>query len=154
MKDDSTQLPYVSATIMEIQRLSVTAPVSLPHKFMADVEIAGYVIPKGSSVVANIRNFMHDPNVFDDPQSFKPERFLESDGKTIKKYDQFVPFGIGKRFCMGDSLAKHEIFIFFVMMIQRIKFGPSEVFGKPDKNHCTMGFTAIPKPFHVKVEKR
>ena len=68
-----------------------------------------------------------DPNVFENPEIFHPERFLDENGK-VKKPEQFVPFGIGKRICMGESLSKNELFLFFSRMIQRITFqeSPSE----------------------------
>ena len=62
-----------------------------------------------------------DPEVFPSPKCFNPERFMEGNGKH-KKFEQFVPFGIGKRICMGESLAKNELFIFFVRMLQRMSF--------------------------------
>ena len=54
--------------------------------------------------------FFQDPQVFHNPESFDPERFRDVDGK-IRKIDQFTPFGIGKRICMGESLSKNEAFI-------------------------------------------
>ena len=151
-QDDMPRLPYVLATIMEIQRVSFVAAGSLPHMSTEDLTIEGYKIPKGSFFVINIRKFMHDPATFSDPDKFDPERFLERDG-SVKKYDQFVPFSLGKRMCMGDALAKQELFIFFTMLLQQLNF--SETPGcRPDPQKYTCNLTTIPEQFHVNVESR
>ena len=92
--------------------------------------------------------FFQDPQVFHNPESFDPERFRDVDGK-IRKIDQFTPFGIGKRICMGESLSKNELFIFFVRMMQRITF--QESVKKPNVYDIDHGITRVPKPFEVKV---
>ena len=155
LKDDVSKLNYVNATIMEIQRLSCVAPLSLPHRCTDDVHLAdGAIIPKGSPLLYNIKKFMLDPNVFKEANTFNPDRFLDSNG-AIVKYDQFIPFGIGKRLCMGESLAKQQIFIFFTMLLQRINIGvPKHRAELPDKDDYTMGITTIPKPFYVTMTKR
>ena len=89
-----------------------------------------------------------DPEVFSLPESFHPERFIDENGK-MRKFEQFSPFGIGKRICMGESLAKNELFLFFVRMLQRISF--QETKNKLDPENAIMGVTRFPKPFEVKV---
>ena len=84
-KDDSSQLIYCMATIQEIQRLSCVAPASLIHSTTRDVEVEGYKLRKGQPFVANLTKFMHDPNVFEDPMHFKPDRFIENDGDLALK---------------------------------------------------------------------
>ena len=90
-QDIFDRLRYTHATTLEIQRLSFTAPASLPHYATEDVKVQSgsqnYIIPKGSAVICNLRKFLLDPNIFEEPQKFSPERFLDSDGSIIK-YDQ------------------------------------------------------------------
>ena len=71
-----------------------------------------------------------------------------------KKINQFVPFGIGKRVCPGESLAVSELFIFFVMLVQRLKFEPPVANPLPDVKQYFGGFTTIPKPFFVSIKPR
>merc|ERR1712168_229634 len=109
------------ATIEEIQRLSCVAPGSLPHVLTKNMSINGFDFPKGSIFMANVTKFLKDPAVFSDPMKFLPERFLsrDEDGNiSLKKIKQNIPFGIGKRICLGESFARMELFIFFVMMLQ------------------------------------
>ncbi len=69
-------MPYVSATVLEIQRLSFTPPSTLPHRITEDVEYtdyngSNYVIPKGSFINSNLRKFLMDPEVFPEPHKFR-----------------------------------------------------------------------------------
>ena len=113
-KDDAAKMPYVSAALLEIQRRSCTAPASLMHRTVEDVEYEDHdgrrhTIPSDSLVITNLRRFLTDPEVFPDPREFRPERFLSSDGAGVLKYEQMVPFGLGKRICMGEGLARDAI---------------------------------------------
>ena len=146
--DDSKYLPYVNATLMGIQRLSVVAPVDLQHVLTKNTSFNGYSFKKGTIFTSNISKFLMDPEVFSLPESFQPERFIDENGK-MRKFEQFSPFGIGKRICMGESLAKNELFLFFVRILQRISF--EETLDKPDMKNATYGITRIPVPFDVKV---
>ena len=66
---------------------------------------------------------MRDPEHFPDPDVFIPERFIDEDGKFIKD-EQVCPFGVGKRYCLGQSLAEKEYFLFFVGVMRRFQFKP------------------------------
>ena len=89
-----------------------------------------------------------DPEVFPLPKCFKPERFIDDNG-SLKKIEQFAPFSIGRRICMGESLAKNSLFLFFVRMLQRISFQQTLKIPNPDESY--VGVTRSPKPFEVKV---
>ena len=150
--EDINELTYVMATIMEIQRYSVIAQGSLPHYLQEDIDFRGYKFKKGTLFICNLEKFLNDPKEFPEPRQFKPERFIDEKGK-IRKSEYFVPFGIGKRICMGESLAKNELFIFFVRILQTIDV--SCIKGKkPDPNEYISGITRIPKPFSVHVNLR
>ena len=173
--DIFNRLRYTHATILEIQRLSFTAPASLLHYATEDIQVQSgdqnYTIPRGGNVLCNLRKFLLDPNIFEEPQKFSPERFLDSDGSIIK-YDQvtkivngqreqlkqfsfqFTPFGIGKRICLGESLAKDSIFIFFTMMVQNLKFDADPAKPRPNPEDTIMIITNMLKPFHVNLSQR
>ena len=72
----------------------------------------------------------------------------------MKKVNQFVPFVLGKRICAGESLAVSEIFIFFVMLLQRLKFEPPCQHKNPKVEEYYGGFTRIPKSFYVSIISR
>ena len=146
--DDVQKLPYVMATLMEIQRMAIVAPGSLPHILMKDIKINNYQFKKGTIFTANLSKFQMDSEVFSNPNLFNPDRFRDENGK-VRKIEQLVPFGIGKRICMGKTLAKNQMFIFFVRMLQRITF--EETSNKPNIHNVIYGVTWIPKPFEVKI---
>jgi len=83
---------------------------------------------------------------------FKPERFLDENGKVLKK-KHFIPFSIGKRQCLGETLAKTELFLFFTGLVQQFKFLP-EVEGVYPSEESVFGITVSPKTFKVRFLNR
>ena len=148
--EDATKLLYVKATLMEIQRISRVAQGSLIHRLIKDTKVQDFGFKAGQHFIINVEKFLMDPIEFPDPQKFNPDRFLHQ-GQLLKK-DYFVPFGIGKRICMGETLAKNEMFIFFVRFLQRLKIEQTE--HKPDPDNFTSGITRIPNAFEIKISER
>ena len=89
---------------------------------------------------------------WDNGTEFIPDRFLDADG-NVKKDDHFVPFLMGKRQCLGETLAKTELFLFFTGLMQQYKFLP-EVEGVYPTEECDFGVTVLPKPFKVRMVNR
>ncbi|RHZ47488.1 cytochrome P450 [Aspergillus thermomutatus] len=108
---DRERLPYINAVVKEVLRWHPVAPMGLPHTTTQDDVYEGYFIPKGSMVLANIWGFTHDPNVYPDPMTFKPERFLEIDSHTPELDPHTLSFGFGRRVCPGKLLADATIFL-------------------------------------------
>ena len=71
---------------------------------MGNTTFRGYDIKKGTTVIANIYSVHFDQKTWGDPENFRPERFLSTDGKTVIRNDALIPFSIGKRQCPGDIL--------------------------------------------------
>ena len=95
---DRNKLPFVEATIMEVQRMACVAPGGLEHITREHIkDFHGYEVPKNTFVLYNIYHFHHDPEVWADPLEFKPERFLIKEGSELKvvKKEQFVSFWLG-----------------------------------------------------------
>ena len=92
---DKQKMPYVEATIMEIQRMADVAPLAVPHCGSEDVELRGYTIPKGTTVMSNLYTVHRDERIWEEPDEFKPSRFLDKNGEIIRK-NELIPFGIGK----------------------------------------------------------
>ena len=93
-------MPYVEAAILETQRFADIAPFSVTHATSEDVEMKGLVIPKGSLVIPNIHSVHHDPALWGDPETFRPERFLDENGVVVKP-ENLIPFFLGQ-FVVGD----------------------------------------------------
>lgn len=79
-----------------------------------------YIIPKGTSIFGSLYHIMHDPEHFKNPHKFEPERFLNSQGE-FKSDDRVIPFGTGKRVCLGQTLAEKEFYIFFTGFMQQFE---------------------------------
>uniref|UniRef100_A0A7N9C9E2 Cytochrome P450 n=1 Tax=Macaca fascicularis TaxID=9541 RepID=A0A7N9C9E2_MACFA len=97
---DKAQMPYTEATIMEVQRLTVVVPLAIPHMTSGNTVLQGYTIPKGTLILPNLWSVHRDPAIWEKPEDFYPNRFLDDQGQLIKK-ETFIPFGIG-----AVSLAK------------------------------------------------
>jgi cytochrome P450 len=149
---DMDKLVYCQATILEIQRLGCTVPSSLNHRVLEDTTVDGLFFPKNSIVLANIYYMSKSEAFWEDPHLFNPSRFLK-DGKVLKDLPQMMPFSVGRRVCMGDSLARNELSIFFTSMVQRLKFS-APVQGKaPSPDNFRTGITSIPDDYLVNIQQ-
>ncbi|KAK7285330.1 hypothetical protein RJT34_20098 [Clitoria ternatea] len=104
-ESDLAKLPYLQAVIKETLRLHPPAPFLLPRKAKVDVELNGYTIPKGAQLFINEWAIGRDPNSWENPNVFSPERFLGSTLDIKGQSFQLTPFGSGRRICPGMPLA-------------------------------------------------
>ncbi|XP_062599680.1 cytochrome P450 2B4-like [Saccostrea cucullata] len=118
---DRDNLPYCDAVITETLRLGDIVPLSLPHSTSFDVTWNGFTIPKGATVWPCLDSVLNDSELFPDPEKFKPERFLDSEGKRQGHDKAVIPFSLGRRVCLGESLARMELFLFLVTIVQRFE---------------------------------
>uniref|UniRef100_A0A914YY45 Cytochrome P450 n=1 Tax=Panagrolaimus superbus TaxID=310955 RepID=A0A914YY45_9BILA len=147
-----SQLPYFNAFMQEVQRITILLPLNLQHKVTEDVNIDGYHIPKGTTVIPQFQSVHMDGKVFADPNKFDPTRFLDEQN-NFKKDEKVTPFSIGKRACLGESLARMELFLFGATYFQRFEFHPETKDCLPPLDF-TVAFTKRPKAFKVKLIER
>ncbi|KAH0777140.1 hypothetical protein KY290_008551 [Solanum tuberosum] len=102
-EEDLSQLPYIEAIIKETFRLHPLAPLIPPHYSIEECNVAGYNVPKGTMVFVNIWSLGRNPNYWDRPEEFIPERFLENDINIKGNNFTMLPFGSGRRRCPGYS---------------------------------------------------
>lgn len=121
MWSDRIITPLTEATLLEIQRIVSLSPLSYPRRNIDTVQLLGHKIPKNSYVISNLWNVHHDPDLWKNPEEFQPERFLTENGEVYKP-EHFMPFSIGKRQCLGESLAQMELYLYFTALLQNFTF--------------------------------
>ncbi|NWV74958.1 CP2J2 protein, partial [Dasyornis broadbenti] len=118
--EDRNNLHYTNAVIHEVQRKGNVIPFNVPRMASEDAYVDGYYIPKGTVIMANLSSLLFDKNEWKTPDIFNPENFLK-DGKFWKN-EYFLPFSMGKRACLGEVLARAELFLFFTSLLQKFTF--------------------------------
>ncbi|KAJ8273524.1 hypothetical protein GJAV_G00102580 [Gymnothorax javanicus] len=147
--EDRKNLPYTDAVIHEIQRLANIVPMSIFHTASCDVTFQGYFIRKGTTVIPLLTSVLYDEEEWETPHSFNPGHFLDEKGCFIKR-DAFMPFSAGRRACLGESLAKMELFLFFTFLLQRFRFTPPPGVSEDELDLTkSEGFVRNPSPHQL-----
>ncbi|KAI1710236.1 cytochrome p450 domain-containing protein [Ditylenchus destructor] len=146
------RLPYTNAVINEVQRLANLLPQNLFHRTMRDVELNGYILPKSTVVVPQISCVLFDEKIFPEPKRFKPERFLDKNGQLLK-VEELIPFSAGKRICLGESLARMELFLFIANIFHTFKVRPVDPLNPPTSEKIA-GFVVGLKHYEVRLQLR
>ncbi|KAL8473628.1 hypothetical protein ACS0TY_030463 [Phlomoides rotata] len=102
---DISRLPYLRCMVKETLRIHPPVPFLIPRRVDQDVEVAGFTVPKNSQVFVNAWSIGRDPEIWENPLDFKPERFLESEIDMRGRDFELIPFGAGRRICPGLPLA-------------------------------------------------
>ncbi|XP_071979661.1 cytochrome P450 2F2-like isoform X2 [Engystomops pustulosus] len=150
---DRTKMPYTEATIYEIMRFCDVIPVSLPRCTSRTTVFNGFSIPKGTYVTPLLTSVHYDPEYYKEPNKFNPNNFLDDKG-LFKKSDAHMPFGAGKRICLGESLARMELFIFFTSLLQNLTFKPVVPKEELDILPTGSGLGTIPPIFQCRILPR
>ncbi|XP_004634958.1 vitamin D 25-hydroxylase [Octodon degus] len=149
--DDKCKMPYTEAVLHEVLRFCNIVPLGIFHATSEDAVVRGYSIPKGTTVITNLYSVHFDDKYWRDPKVFCPERFLDSNGYFVKK-EALIPFSLGRRHCLGEQLARMEMFLFFTTLLQRFHLHfPHELVPnlKP-----RLGMTLQPQPYLVCAKRR
>ncbi|XP_076579780.1 cytochrome P450 2J6-like [Chaetodon auriga] len=143
---DRDNMPYTNAVVHEIQRMANIVPLNVARVAVKDTMISNFTIPKGTMVMPTLDSVLHDEMMWETPNSFNPQHFLDNDGK-FRKREAFIPFSAGKRVCLGEQLARMELFLFFTSLLQRFSFSPAP--GEQPTLEFDLRGTRRPKPHHV-----
>ncbi|KAM7491069.1 hypothetical protein LguiA_033990 [Lonicera macranthoides] len=110
-------LPYLQAVVKETLRLHLPVPLLLPHKTETDVSMYGYEIPKNTQVLVNAWAISRDPEYWENPTCFRPERFLDSELDFKGQHFSFLPFSSGRRTCPALPLAHRIVSLMIASLV-------------------------------------
>ena len=137
--EDRNRCHYVMAFLSEVLRFSNIVPTGVQHRALVTTKIGmlvnfiykilkklfymiigDYTIPEHTEVIVFQGHILHKEEYWTDPQQFKPERFLDSNGKYLTTRPKaFIPFGVGRRVCLGEKLAIADLFLVLVRFLQK-----------------------------------
>jgi len=133
-----SKLPYLEAAILETMRYSSNSPFLLPHFTQKDISFEGFHIPQNSALVMNVWHSNRREDLWKDPWTFNPERFLTPDGQLLQADDpdrlKMIAFGAGLRICPAENFAKSRLFLVITTLIKNFEFFPIEGDILPSEN--------------------
>lgn len=151
--DDRAALPRLEAFLYEALRYSSFVPFTIPHATTADALLGGCRIPAGTVVFVNQWSVNHDALRWKDPQRFDPARFLDARQNLDRDLaGRVMIFSAGKRRCIGDQLARLQLFLFTAILLHQceLEANPAEELTMD----CEHGLALKPRPYTVSVARR
>ncbi|XP_074423961.1 steroid 21-hydroxylase [Larus michahellis] len=144
---DAPRLPLLQATIAETLRLRPPAPLALPHCALRHTSIGGIPVPAGSILVPNLLAAHRDPDIWERPEEFLPERFLVPGAPSRA----LLPFGCGARSCPGEGLARAELLVFLGLILREFRLEPPAGGQGVPELGGTGGTVLRPPPFRLRL---
>ncbi|EIN10090.1 cytochrome P450, partial [Punctularia strigosozonata HHB-11173 SS5] len=155
---DFEMMPYLQALIKETHRFRPPATL-IPHRAMQDERYGTYLIPEGTTIMMNIWGIYHDPDAFDDPESFQPERYLKTEfgtkrGVDVNDWRRTLLFGAGRRLCPGISLANNTMKIITMNLVWGFDFRQLPGRSPVDIWSYSTGALMGPEPYELSITPR
>ncbi|XP_051899460.1 steroid 21-hydroxylase [Pristis pectinata] len=149
---DRGKLPFLTATIVEVMRLRPVVPLSLPHRTTCNSSVAGYFVPSGTHIITNLFGANYDETKWTEPTQFRPERFLDMPDAE-KTMQNVISFGMGARTCLGEPIARVELFLCLAYLLKEFKFLPAKTGELPELQSMEAKLMKV-KPYRVTVVPR
>ncbi|KAM9392226.1 cytochrome P450 1D1 [Pholidichthys leucotaenia] len=150
---DKPKMPFMEAFIYEVFRHASYVPFTIPHCTTRNVTLNGYFIPKDTCVFINQHQVNHDKDLWGDPDIFRPQRFLDLSGLLNKELtEKVLIFGMGRRRCLGDGVARLEMFVFLTTLLHGLWIG--NVPRQELDLSTDFGLTMKPRPFKITISSR
>ncbi|XP_025079676.1 vitamin D 25-hydroxylase-like [Pomacea canaliculata] len=158
--DDRRSFPFMEAAILEVIRSTSNVPLGVWHETREDILTDGFCIPRGTVLFENIWWMNKDQTAWEDPEVFRPERFLDDEGQLLPATHpmrwRFLPFGIGKRSCPGENFARSRAFLYVTTLLQKFDFLPpvNHDLLPLTQDSWTEGLALQLKPCQVAIKRR
>ncbi|XP_076251776.1 cytochrome P450 18a1 [Rhynchophorus ferrugineus] len=150
--EDLAYLPVTESTILEILRISSIVPMGTTHAPIRDIKLNGFLLPRHAQIVPLLHAVHMDPTLWKEPEKFDPSRFIDGEGK-VHKPEYFLPFGVGRRMCLGEVLARMEIFLFLSSLLHSFEVSAPDGDTLPTLKGI-VGVTISPTPYKVCLKPR
>ncbi|RLN30600.1 cytochrome P450 81D11-like [Panicum miliaceum] len=124
-ESDITNLPYLQCVVKETLRLCPVGPLIPAHEAMEDCTVGGYHVRRGTMILVNAWLIHRDPKLWEVPEEFRPERFLDA-GMVTAVTTPMLPFGIGRRRCPGEGLAMRLLSLALAVLVQCFEWDVGE----------------------------
>ncbi|XP_060537542.1 vitamin D 25-hydroxylase-like [Pantherophis guttatus] len=148
--EDREKLPYTNAVIHEIQRCTTIGPLGVAHAPIQNAKLCGYQIPKGTTIFTNLHSVHHDESQWKFPHEFNPSNFLNAKGEFVKP-EAFLAFSAGPRVCLGENLARMELFLFLTTILRNFRLSWPDKSQAPDLTP-NFGLTQYPSSFKISMK--
>lgn len=122
---DLVKLPYLKCVVNETLRLYPPGPLLLPHMSSETCSVGGFEVQKGTMLLVHVWRMHRDPNIWEDPNEFKPERFEGDSGEQFGS--KYIPFGMGRRACPGAGMGIRTVSLALGALVQCFKWEIDEV---------------------------
>ncbi|XP_025031110.1 cytochrome P450 2F3-like [Python bivittatus] len=150
---DRAQMPYTDAVIHEVQRFADIIPMGIPHALTKDTRFQGCFFPEGTNVLPFLHSVHRDPTQFKNPEMFDPAHFLDAP-PPLPRPSPFFLGPPGKRLCLGEGLARMELFLFLATLLQRFTFQPTCPREQLDISPLMSGIGSVPRPYAFRALSR
>jgi len=158
---DFERLPYIKALVREVFRFRPVLPIGFPHVAAENIAYKGYHIPRDSIIFMNIWGIYHHPDYFDEPETFKPERYLNNPFGTKKGvnttgFRDNLSFGAGRRTCPGEAMGMRTIMLNAMNLLWAFNFAADKSgTGNWDiDSYAGPGLELTPRPFTCTITPR
>lgn len=151
---DIPNLPYLQAIVKEVLRLHPPGPLlSWARLAIHDVHVDKILIPAGTTAMVNMWAIAHDPSIWKDPWTFRPERFIEDDMSIMGSDLRLAPFGAGRRACPGRALGLATVHLWLATFLQQFKWLPCST-KSVNLSECLKLSLEMKKPLDCRVVSR
>ncbi|CAL8126612.1 unnamed protein product [Orchesella dallaii] len=150
---DRPSMPYTNGVMDETMRMSSIVSTGVQHRAMTGKPFKEYFIPADTWIFPNLYYIHHNPKIWGDPANFRPERFLTADEKTYKKNDNLLAFQVGRRQCVGETLARDSFFLFLTNIFQRFSINLDPNVPEPSIE-AKVGFVLSPESYSIILKDR
>ncbi|XP_068945237.1 cytochrome P450 2J2-like [Petaurus breviceps papuanus] len=150
--EDRKHLPYTNAVLHEVQRFCSVISVGAVRRCVAATAVQGFPIHKGTIILPNLASVLYDPEHWETPWQFNPKHFLDEEGNFVIN-EAFLPFSAGHRVCLGELLAKAELFLVFTNLLREFQLQIPEGASGNERDYIFWG-TLQPQPYKICASPR